>query len=221
MSTTGFVYKIVSSIGDKIYIGSTVQGLNRRFWYHKYYFKNNDNKYRSFKLFEEYGLDTCSINMIESIEFKERHELFVRERYWIDNTDNCVNKLKPVYSEEEKLESKQKTKERQSKWFQENKNKENFKQKCRENSKRYADNNLDKVRERSRVYGQLHKEERSEKHKEWYANNKDKRSKDHKEWREKNSQVIECNCGGTYKLCDKSKHMATKRHNHELMNSLK
>lgn len=191
MSSIGFVYKIISSIGDKVYIGSTTQGLNKRYSNHKNKYKNPTKyTYTSFLLFDEYGIDTCSIHMIETVEFKEKDELFIRERYWIDNTDNCVNKSKPNYTKEEKDESKEKEKERKKKWYEENKDKEDFKQKRRDNSKRYSDNNLDKVREKSRIYGELHKEERSKKYKEWYEKNKAHKSAYMKAYQEKKRQLL-------------------------------
>jgi hypothetical protein len=91
------IYKITSTAGDKVYIGSTTQTLEDRWLDHKDY-RNIERKYNSKILFDEYGIETCSLEEIEKVDLDKRYE---RERFWIENTEHCVNRFVPgrTYSE--------------------------------------------------------------------------------------------------------------------------
>lgn len=78
------IYKITSTAGDKVYIGSTIGTLEQRWREHKV----PSNGAYSRKLFEEYGIETCSIHLLEEIKEDER---IIKERWWIENTENVVN----------------------------------------------------------------------------------------------------------------------------------
>ena len=65
------IYKIWSTAGDKIYIGSTTKKyLSQRMDNHRSGYKlwKNDKHYltTSYHLFEEYGLDNCFIELLEA-----------------------------------------------------------------------------------------------------------------------------------------------------------
>jgi hypothetical protein len=47
----------------------------------------------------------------------------------------------------------------------------------------------------------------------WNTKNKEHRTEYMKEWSIKNSVIIHCECGGTYKKTHKSHHLKTKKHN--------
>ena len=81
------IYKITSTAGDKIYIGSTTKSLAVRWSNHKVDHLR-DHTCVSKILFKEYGVDTCSMAEIEKVDHDKRYE---RERFWIENTENCVN----------------------------------------------------------------------------------------------------------------------------------
>jgi hypothetical protein len=83
------IYKITSTAGEKVYIGSTIRPLAERWSKHKADHKVRQ-QYRctSQILFDEYGVDSCSIEEIEKVDLDKRYE---RERFWIENTENCVN----------------------------------------------------------------------------------------------------------------------------------
>ena len=81
------IYKITSTAGEKVYVGSTTQSLARRWGGHKAT-QLRVHQCTSKILFEEYGIDTCSMEAIEKVDHDKRVE---RERFWIENTENCVN----------------------------------------------------------------------------------------------------------------------------------
>jgi len=102
----GKIYKIISNTGDKIYIGSTVKKLlcdrmtGHRFDYKRW--KNGDKKriYKSFELFDEYGVENCKIVLIENYPCSNRDELTAREAFFIRSTV-CVNRYIPGRTKEE------------------------------------------------------------------------------------------------------------------------
>jgi hypothetical protein len=93
----GKIYKICSYKTRKIYIGSTCEKyLSNRLARHRQckreYEKNGTRYTTSFKILE---YDDCEIVLIEDFPCKNKYQLHARERYWIENTHNCVNKYIP------------------------------------------------------------------------------------------------------------------------------
>ena len=91
------IYKIESHLGDKIYVGSTAKEyLSQRFQQHKVQYKRWKNgvgvKYTSFELFDEYGLEYCSIVLIEACLCNSKDEKNAKEGHYIKTLD-CVNKV--------------------------------------------------------------------------------------------------------------------------------
>jgi hypothetical protein len=84
------IYKISSTAGEKVYVGSTTQFVAERWRHHKAY-QLKGNPCTSQMLFDEYGVDTCSIEEIEKVDLDKRYE---RERFWVEK-ENCVNRRIP------------------------------------------------------------------------------------------------------------------------------
>jgi hypothetical protein len=85
----GFIYKITSPSTDKIYVGSTTKTLGRRFSAHKYT-QNKNTQQCSSKIILSFG--DAVIDCIEEVEFENKKQLRIRERYHIElNRDKCVN----------------------------------------------------------------------------------------------------------------------------------
>ena len=107
------VYKIWSPQCDKIYIGSTTKVyLSQRMDKHRSDYKRwknaKFNYVTSFKLFEEYGIENCFIELLESKECNSKDELLQLEGKYIRELD-CINKkivgrTKKEYQEDNKVE---------------------------------------------------------------------------------------------------------------------
>jgi hypothetical protein len=94
--TNSKVYKIWSTQGDEIYIGSTTkQYLSQRMDKHRSDYKcwkdNKSSFITSFKLFDLYGLENCFIELIEAKECNSKDELKQIEGKYIRELV-CVNK---------------------------------------------------------------------------------------------------------------------------------
>ena len=126
------IYAIRNKTTDKVYIGSTKRKyLSVRLSQHRYYFRNSGNVTSS-------QVVCCPTAYIEELETCEEAQRFERERYWIENTIDCVNKVIP---NRKKAESSKKWRER---------NLEKAKAKCME----YYYQHRDEINERKRKKSQ-------------------------------------------------------------------
>jgi len=141
------VYKIWSTQGDKIYVGSTTkQYLSQRMDKHRSDYKHWKNGHyghtTSFQLFDEYGLENCFIELIEAKEFKSKDELHKLEGKKIREL-NCVNKIIAGRTHKEyRTDNRVKISEHMKTYYSQTKE-----QKL-EYQKEYFENNKQKVLER-------------------------------------------------------------------------
>ena len=101
----GKIYKIVDNTTDNIYIGSTCEPiLSRRLAQHissyKRYLNGKQNYVSSYDIIAKSDYD---IILIELCPCNTKDELLARERYYRD-TLICVNKNRPIISDDEKKE---------------------------------------------------------------------------------------------------------------------
>ena len=104
----GKIYKIVSAQTDKVYIGSTTKNrLCQRMTEHRAGYKRYLNeKFNYLTSYEIIKYDDAEIILIESFPCETKDELHKRERYWIENTNNCVNKQVPTRTKKELKDNK-------------------------------------------------------------------------------------------------------------------
>ena len=100
------IYAIISKIDGKIYIGSSINNLNRR-WIqgHRAYLNNNthNNKHLQYA-WNKYGPDNFTCSEIEPIKKYDKEYLLEREEFWINKLEtykpskgyNLIKK--PTYS---------------------------------------------------------------------------------------------------------------------------
>ena len=99
---TGYIYKLVSSETDLIYIGSTFKTINQRFTQHKKdYKKYLKGKHSYTTAVEVLKYVDCKPELIEKVECKNKYELREYERNYIKN-NVCFNKNIPNQRLEEK-----------------------------------------------------------------------------------------------------------------------
>lgn len=102
----GKIYKIVSNMNDELcYVGSTTRPLlcQRMEQHRKSYKQWKNGKYgrnSSFELFDRYGIQNCSIELIEIFPCNSKDELTKKEAHHI-RLLNCVNKIIPNRTNEE------------------------------------------------------------------------------------------------------------------------
>ena len=105
-------YKIWSTVGDKIYVGSTCKEyLSQRMVAHREAYrqwKKASQKFiTAYTMFDEYGLDNCFIELLEAKVCSSKDELKQLEGKYIRSL-RCVNKVIP---DRQRLEYRNDTKE--------------------------------------------------------------------------------------------------------------
>ena len=183
--TNSKVYKIWSTQGDMIYVGSTTkQYLSQRMDKHRTDYKcwkdNKSSFITSFKLFDLYGLENCFIELIEAKECNTKDELKQIEGKYIRELV-CVNKRVEGRT---KKEWREENKETIKQHYQDNKNQ------LLQYQKEYFESNKEKVLEQQKLYKN---------------NNKDKIN-------QRKIRKYECECGGKYNHDNKSTHQKTIKH---------
>jgi len=185
----GKIYAIRSYQTDIIYIGSTCSPLSKRFYNHKYKYKQwKQGEYRYITSFEIFKYDDAYIELIELYPCNSKIELHKREGEYIRNME-CVNKVIPNRTIKE--------------WRKDNRN---------------------NIIEYHKQYRKQDKRKQYEK--QYYEKNKDKMNKKMKIYRENNKEKIslrykktmDCICGSTFRIREKSKHYKTKKHRTYIFN---
>ena len=179
------IYKIWSTQGPDIYIGSTTKDyLSQRMSLHRrqytHYKKGNKCFITSFLLFDKYKLENCFIELIESKQCSNKDEKNQLEGQYIRSLD-CINKNIP----------NRRKKEYQQEYQQINKDK------IKEYKKKYCEDNKEKIKE----YYNINKDIKIKQSKINYQKNRDKLL-----------EKITCECGSICSLKSKAKHLNTLKH---------
>jgi len=199
------IYKIVNDENNEIYIGSTKQSLAKRFAEHKANYKCHNKGVKSertssFDLFDKYGLDNCSIVLIEQYDVTSREQQLKYERKHYDELKkHIVNKVKPHRSQKEYIKY------------------------SNEASKKQRETNKDAIKEYKQKYYVQNKEALNEEKRERYQDDEEYQSaakKRAKSYSENNTDKINairhakhnCPCGGQYTHQHKKAHLKTKKH---------
>jgi hypothetical protein len=200
----GKIYQIKCNITNEVYIGSTFRTIEQRISEHK----NLTNKCVSKQIIDR---GDYKYEIIFESYFPNKTELRKLERYYIDNTNNCINKLLPYITEEEKKKFRKKV---NKKYYEKNKeyfkqyNQKNKEQKNKEQDKEKRKENYQKNKEKIKEYKKKKKAERDRIYIEKieYIKNMNIKIKICKYER------FECECGGSFTKKNKSVHFKTFLH---------
>ena len=187
----GKIYKVTDVAYTECYIGSTVQPLCNRMSEHRQDYKRfktgvATDVCASCKLFDQYGVENCKIELIEAYPCENKEELRRREGYWIQQDSTCMNKYIAGRTIKE--------------WRGENK--------CvlKQYSRVYRDANRDTLVENCRQYYKEHRDKLVDYKKRYYEDNK-------QHIRERRSKSNLCSiCGVDYTNGHKARHEKTQRH---------
>jgi len=120
----GKIYRLVSNVSDKQYIGSTITSLSKRLYQHKSNYKcfiqgSKQAYISSFDVIEE---DDYDIILIEEYPCQNKNELERRERFYIESMD-CINRKVPCKGQDENYHKAyyQEKKDKIKQYYQDNK----------------------------------------------------------------------------------------------------
>ena len=135
----GKIYKIFNTIDDDIYVGSTVETLQKRFTRHKCCStKQKTRHFRIYQKMNDIGFDNFCIQLLEEYPCRDKTELNAREGHWIRQIGTLNTKIQGRTRQEWKDGIKDITKEKAHTYYTMNKEKMNKASKINyENNKDY------------------------------------------------------------------------------------
>jgi len=154
----GKIYKLYAvGLEDACYIGSTTRSLAYRLGVHKAQNKPGQNKCASAALFEE-GNEVV-IELLEDFSCETKQQLEARERYWIEQFPDCINKNIPTRTW---IERHMDNREKNLAYMKQ------YKQEHKEEMKAYQEANKDKRRAQeleryANGYGEVRNQRKKEK----------------------------------------------------------
>ena len=88
------VYKITNKINDKVYVGITTQGANRRWSEHLYRFNSGERDHKIYLAMKKYGIDNvCSVGTYTTFQLKAALKDIARQRNIEYATVNYISQL--------------------------------------------------------------------------------------------------------------------------------
>lgn len=196
------IYIVRNTENDKVYIGSTTQSLSKRMAEHRWKLSNKQvERCRLYVAMKQLGVSKFYIELIEEFPCSNRERLLAREGYFIREFKSHIDGYNM------KIESR--TKEEQ-----------------RDYDKKRYEVNKEQNQERHRKYYKDNKEHLIEQAKQNYENNKTQRVEQAKLYRvsnrekikEKESAIVECECGLKSTKKHLERHKKTRRHQQWLAN---
>ena len=190
-SQKGQIYKIVSPDFSKCHVGSTTEGLSRRLARHKasYRYNRKNAKVKGctcFYLFDEYGIDSCNIYLVEDYSCNSKKELEAREGYHIESTA-CINRVvagrdRNEWSKEYRAKNKDKLDEYYKQWKDDN----------QEHLKEYKANHYQENKEHYKQKGIECREQNKNTNKQWtkYTEKYTRRQPEQKKWNHTIANVV-------------------------------
>lgn len=90
----GKIYKIVNQINNKVYIGCTINSLEKRLSEHLYRCFNTDSNSKLYNSIRKYGVENFSIELIEECELNVLYEIEMKYVEMYDSYENGLNTTK-------------------------------------------------------------------------------------------------------------------------------
>jgi hypothetical protein len=87
----GKIYKLVNSVDNQIYVGSTCSRLSKRLYLHKKKAIRKPNR-RAYSHLNAIGWDNVRIILIEDCNVQTKNQLLAREQHYIDLLNPSLNK---------------------------------------------------------------------------------------------------------------------------------
>ena len=229
------IYRVSDTSSMKFYYGSILQPLSVRMGGHRKGYRKFQSdalsKYVSiYSLFDEFGIDNCKIELVETYPCETNEELRRREGYCIQVND-CVNKniagrtrreCKAAWNArhpEQVLEYRKKYniehKDKAKEWYENHKelraqqgkeHREKHKERITALKRDYRIQNQDRIKERR----ETHQAKYAETNKQYYERNKVRILKDLSE------SFICPACNATCTKCHKARHERTQTHQRAL-----
>jgi group I intron endonuclease len=181
----GKIYKILNTIDDDCYIGSTTQPLSKRMVKHRSNVHGEATKDRLLYIkMRIHGVENFYIELVEEYPCENIEQLRQREGQYIRELGTLNHYIAGRSKQQHVLDNMEHN---------------------REVGKRYYEENKEQVLQRNKKYYTKNKEQVLQQQNKYYTEHNEKI----KEWR---STRVQCSCGSHYTLSHKSSHMKSLRH---------
>ena len=211
----GNVYKIICSVSDDVYVGSTFSTLRNRWTAHKTaynYWINNDKhmtRISIYPYFKKYGIDKFKIIKIKEYECVDKNHLESKEQLWISKT-KCVNEIN-TFSIKKITSLHYRNNNVEKITLKRNIYKKTHTEEISIWGKEYYKNNTEEIKNKVNLYRNNNKEKIKERQKKYRENNKEKIAK-------KKAETYDCECGLTLTKTHKNRHEKSIKHQNYLKN---
>lgn len=190
------IYKLVCDEQPEfLYVGSTSSFVDRK-RQHKRMCNTETDRHYNLKVYQQIR-DVCkgwdNIKMIEIEKYPEcidRRDAERKEQFWIDELKSQANMKRAFRTEENKKEDK----------------------KIWRKTYYSTDEHIQQKKDGDKKYTDLHKEEKKQYDKERREKLAEELSEKRKEYYLKNKDQLTCECGSSFVLHGKAKHLKTKKH---------
>jgi group I intron endonuclease len=115
----GKIYKLVNTVDDNVYVGSTCKSLGVRLSRHKCDARKQPTM-RVYQHISKIGWDKVRIVLVENYPCVSVHELTARERHWIETLNAQLNTRIPTRTDAEYREENRQHKRDKQKLYREN-----------------------------------------------------------------------------------------------------
>lgn len=179
----GKIYRLVNSVDDEFYVGSTCDTLPKRFHGHKQMAKKKISR-RVYVHLNEIGWDNVSIVLVEMYPCGSKMELERRERQVIDELKPSLNKNLPTRTDAEyRQDNREERLTKKKEYYQQTKDKwieyhKNYRQEhqadLRQKNQEKWNNRTDAEKEKERIRLAEFRERNRDRLRENWHKNKDK-----------------------------------------------
>ena len=133
----GKIYRLVNSVDNEFYVGSTCLTLCKRLYRHKTDAKRRPNV-KIYSHLNTIGFENVKIVLIEEYPCNSKMELERKERYWIEQLKPTLNQKIPTRTQKEYRDANpEKIRESNA----------NYQAKNREKLRKYREDNAERIRE--------------------------------------------------------------------------
>jgi group I intron endonuclease len=211
----GKIYKILNTLDDDCYVGSTTQTLSKRMTNHRKDMLSEVKKDRLlYTKMRIHGADNFYIELIEDYPCENIEQLRQREGYYIRELGTLNRNVAGRTKQEWTTEHIDHKKELDKKRYMDNHESELAYR------KEYRENNKEKLRELKKKHYEENKEEILQKQKDRYNEHRERIREQHHRYREQNIEKIRqwestkilCSCGIEYTQANRLRHCRSQRH---------
>ena len=182
----GKIYKMLNTIDDNVYIGSTIQPLSKRMWRHKEDAKRQ-GKCKVHQHMNNIGHECFCIELIELCPCNSREGLLAKEGEWIRKIGTLNSRIAGRSKTQHRADNIDKINEYDRTRYKDNETRQS---ECKTRTKQWTIDNKEHAKEYNKEWRENNKEYKSQKDKQYREDHKEQMRDKQKKWREENRERV-------------------------------